>query len=234
MTGQKSKEQKNIHMKHGKIKISLLLASALLIAPVQMSYSQEAPTAEKMAGKRSAWLKDALSLTDKQYKKVYDIVLAEENARKEYIEKKRAEFSSARAEAENAPAQKTEAPDAAVNGCKPMPPEWCPYRPCPEDCYYGGPRCCPAGKGYAAAPHGMKPGKGLGTKGYGAPRGPRMAGMHMGIDSIKSEYSAKIIGVLSAEQTEKYLLLSRTGERPVPPAYCGTPYPRHGHGRCGR
>lgn len=223
-------------MKHSKIKMSLLLAGVLLTAPVQMSLSQEVPSAEKIADRRSNYLKDALALTDKQYKKVYDIVLAEENACRAYIEEKQAalpkpEVEPAKPAAE--PKDAPDAPDAAAKPEKPLPPAGCPYVSEPRCDYYGGPYC-PRSKGYASAPSHKKHGKGAGVKGGPACDNPQMRGFRMGLDSIRNEYNAKLIGVLNAEQTEKYLLISRPGQRPgqhpVPPSDCDRPRPHHHHG----
>lgn len=221
-------------MKHSKTKMSLLFAGVLLVAPVQMSLSQEAPKAENIAERRSNHLKDALALSDKQYKKVYDIILAEENARKDYIENKRA------AQPQTTPAKPVAEPknvpdsrDAVADKEKPLPPTRCPYAYGPDCDYYGRP-CCPWNRGNAPEyPH-KKHGKGAGVKGSPACDNPRMREFRMGMDSIKSEYNAKLIGVLNAEQTEKYLLISRPGQRPghcpMPPADCDRPRPHHYHG----
>lgn len=221
-------------MKHSKIKMSLLFAGVLLVAPVQMSLSQEAPKAENIAERRSNHLKDALVLSDKQYKKVYDIILAEENARKDYIENKRA------AQPQTTPAKPVAEPknvpdsrDAVADKEKPQPPTCCPYAAGPGCSYHGRP-CCPANNGNAPMPPCMKHGKKAGTKGGKTCYNPQMREFRMGMDSIKSEYNAKLIGVLNAEQTEKYLLISRPGHRPghcpMPPADCDRPRPHHHHG----
>ena len=97
-------------MKHSKIKMSLLFAGVLLVAPVQMSLSQEAPKAENIAERRSNHLKDALALTDKQYKKVYDIILAEENALRDYMEQKQAALPQPQAKPDKPVAEPKEAP----------------------------------------------------------------------------------------------------------------------------
>lgn len=221
-------------MKHSKIKMSLLFAGVLLVAPVQMSLSQEAPKAENIAERRSNHLKDALALTDKQYKKVYDIILAEENARKDYIENKRSaqpQTTPAKpvAEPKEAPAES----DSSAKGKKPQPPTCFPYAAGPGCGYHGRP-CCPANNGNAPMPPCMKHGKKAGTKGGKTCYNPQMRGLCMGLDSIRSDYDAKLIGVLNAEQTEKYLLISRPGQRPghcpMPPADCDRPRPHHHHG----
>lgn len=221
-------------MKHSKIKMSLLFAGVLLVAPVQMSLSQEAPKAENIAERRSNHLKDALALSDKQYKKVYDIILAEENARKDYIENKRA------AQPQTTPAKPVAEPknvpdsrDAVADKEKPLPPTRCPYAYGPDCDYYGRP-CCPANNGNAPEHPHKKHGKGAGVKGGKTCYNPQMRGLRMGLDSIRSDYDAKLIGVLNAEQTEKYLLISRPGQRPghcpMPPADCDRPRPHHHHG----
>lgn len=221
-------------MKHSKIKMSLLFAGVLLVAPVQMSLSQEAPKAENIAERCSNHLKDALALSDKQYKKVYDIILAEENARKDYIENKRA------AQPQTTPAKPVAEPknvpdsrDAVADKEKPLPPTRCPYAYGPGCSYHGRP-CCPANNGNAPMPPCMKHGKKAGTKGGKTCYNPQMRGLCMGLDSIRSDYDAKLIGVLNAEQTEKYLLISRPGQRPghcpMPPADCDRPRPHHHHG----
>lgn len=221
-------------MKHSKTKMSLLFAGVLLVAPVQMSLSQEAPKAENIAERRSNHLKDALALTDKQYKKVYDIILAEENARKDYIENKRA------AQPQTTPAKPVAEPknvpdsrDAVADKEKPLPPTRCPYAYGPDCDYYGRP-CCPWNRGNAPEHPHKKHGKKAGTKGGKTCYNPQMRGLRMGLDSIRSDYDAKLIGVLNAEQTEKYLLISRPGQRPghcpMPPADCDRPRPHHHHG----
>lgn len=221
-------------MKHSKIKMSLLFAGVLLVAPVQMSLSQEAPKAENIAERRSNHLKDALALSDKQYKKVYDIILAEENARKDYIENKRA------AQPQTTPAKPVAEPknvpdsrDAVADKEKPLPPTRCPYAYGPDCDYYGRP-CCPWNRGNAPEHPHKKHGKGAGVKGGKTCYNPQMRGLRMGLDSIRSDYDAKLIGVLNAEQTEKYLLISRPGQRPghcpMPPADCDRPRPHHHHG----
>lgn len=223
----------------------MMFAGALLIVPVQNSFSQETlPSVEKIAEKRSNYLKDALALSDKQYKKVYDIILAEENACKEYVEQVRAEKAK---KGENPEVPSLEKPDkpadtgAALKDEKPVPPQngaeetakkgkpsrqdGCPYAYGPRGCYYGDP-CCMRGGESAPAPRHKKNGKG-----YEAKNNPQMREFRMGMDSIKSEYNAKIIGVLTAEQTEKYLLITRPGQRPLPPAECDNmPRPHHHHG----
>lgn len=226
-------------MKHLRIKMPLLFAGALMIAPVQMSYSQEAPSVEKMAERRSNHLKDALSLSDKQYKKIYDIILAEENARKEYMEKQTASQPKPPVKLETPAEEKAGGPDqlqTTENDGRPEPPAWCPYSSCPRGCVSGDPDCCKPGRGCAPEPpcrkHGK--GKGYGPKGNAACPNPGRADMRIGMDSIRSEYNAKIIGVLSAEQTEKYLLISRQGQRPMPSKASGRPVPHHNHGGYGR
>lgn len=223
-------------MKHSKIKMSLLFAGVLLVAPVQMSLSQEAPKAENIAERRSNHLKDALALTDKQYKKVYDIILAEENARRDYMEQKQAALPQPQAKPDKPVAEPKEAPaesDSSAKGKKPQPPTCCPYAAGP-DCGYHGRPCCPANNGNAPMPPCMKHGKKAGTKGGKTCYNPQMRGLCMGLDSIRSDYDAKLIGVLNAEQTEKYLLISRPGQRPghcpMPPADCDRPRPHHHHG----
>lgn len=220
-------------MKHSKIKMSLLFAGVLLVAPVQMSLSQEAPKAENIAERRSNHLKDALALTDKQYKKVYDIILAEENARRDYMEQKQAALPQPQAKPDKPVAEPKEAPaesDSSAKGKKPQPLTRCPYAYGPDCDYYGRP-CCPWNRGNAPEHPHKKHGKGAGVKGSPACDNPRMREFRMGMDSIKSEYNAKLIGVLNAEQTEKYLLISRPGQRPLPPAKCDDkPCPHHHHG----
>lgn len=223
-------------MKHSKTKMSLLFAGVLLVAPVQMSLSQEAPKAENIAERRSNHLKDALALTDKQYKKVYDIILAEENARRDYMKQKQAALPQPQAKPDKPVAEPKEAPaesESSAKGKKPQPPTCCPYAAGPGCDYYGRP-CCPWNRGNAPEHPHKKHGKGAGVKGSPACDNPRMREFRMGMDSIKSEYNAKLIGVLNAEQTEKYLLISRPGQRPghcpMPPADCDRPRPHHHHG----
>lgn len=219
-------------MKHSKIKMSLLFAGVLLVAPVQMSLSQEAPKAENIAERRSNHLKDALALTDKQYKKVYDIILAEENARRDYMKQKQAALPQPQAKPDKPVAEPKNVPDsrdAVADKEKPLPPTRCPYAYGPDCDYYGRP-CCPWNRGNAPEHPHKKHGKGAGVKGSPACDNPRMREFRMGMDSIKSEYNAKLIGVLNAEQTEKYLLISRPGHCPMPPADCDRPRPHHHHG----
>ena len=199
----------------------MMFAGALLLVPAQKSFSQETlPSVEKIAERRSNHLKDALALSDKQYKKVYDIILAEENARKDYIENKRA-------------AQPQTTPAKPVAEPKNVPPTRCPYAYGPDCDYYGRP-CCPWNRGNAPEHPHKKHGKGAGVKGGKTCYNPQMRGLRMGLDSIRSDYDAKLIGVLNAEQTEKYLLISRPGQRPghcpMPPADCDRPRPHHHHG----
>lgn len=223
-------------MKHSKTKMSLLFAGVLLVAPVQMSLSQEAPKAENIAERRSNHLKDALALTDKQYKKVYDIILAEENARRDYMKQKQTALPQPQAKPDKPVAEPKEAPaesESSAKGKKPQPPTCCPYAAGPGCGYHGRP-CCPANNGNAPMPPCMKHGKKAGTKGGKTCYNPQMRGLCMGLDSIRSDYDAKLIGVLNAEQTEKYLLISRPGQRPghcpMPPADCDRPRPHHHHG----
>lgn len=83
----------------------------------------------------------------------------------------------------------------------------------------------------------MKHSKKAGAKGGKACYNQQMRGLRMGLDSIRSDYNAKLIGVLNTEQTEKYLLISRPGQRqghcPMPSADCDRPRPHnhHGYGR---
>lgn len=223
-------------MKHRKFKMSLLFAGVLLTAPVQMSLSQEVPSAENRADRRSNYLKDALALSDKQYKKVYDIVLVEENACRAYIEEKQAVLPRPEIEPAKPAAEPKDGPDtsdAAAKAEKPLPPVGCPYMADPRCDYYGGPYC-PRSKSCDYAPSHKNHGKGAGVKRGPAYDNPQKRAFRMGLDSIKSEYKAKLIGVLTAEQTEKFLLISRPGQcpgqRPMPPAECDRPRPHHHHG----